>query len=94
MANLILDIPDDVLKREGLTAKQMQIEVACRLFDAQKLSKFEASQLCGLTRDEFNSELLARKLPIIRYTEEMLEEDLRHIGSDSNPDDSSARGAS
>ena len=84
MATVTLEIPDSVLKSSGLNEKEMRIEIACRLFDAQTLGKSEASRMCGLTRDEFNSELMKRNLPLIRYTEEMWEQDRKHFDAGSN----------
>jgi predicted HTH domain antitoxin len=79
MATVTLEIPDDVLKREGLTEKEMRIELACRLFDAQKMSKAEAGRLSGLSRDEFNAELMARNLPVIRIDEEYMAQEFEAI---------------
>lgn len=78
MATVTIDIPDAVAEKAGLDERSIRVELACRLFDAEKLTQFEASQLAGMTRDEFHEALAARGLPWIRYTTEMLEEDLRH----------------
>ena len=73
MTTVTLNIP------EGVTGHEVAVEAACRLYDAQQLTKTQASRMCGLTRDEFNAALMARGLPVIRYTEEMWQEDLRAV---------------
>ena len=65
---------------EGVKGREVAVEAACRLYDAQQLTKTEACRMCGLTRVEFDAALMARGLPVMRYTREMLEQDLRHAG--------------
>ncbi len=74
---MALTIPDEILKQSGLSERDMAIEIACRLFAAQVLSKGEACQLCGLTRVEFEEECYKRDMPVYIYTREMLEQDLK-----------------
>jgi len=40
------------------------------LFDAERISKFEATSLTGLSRIEFEEQLVDRKLPRMRISEE------------------------
>lgn len=72
-------ISDEVLKEAGLTEREALIEIACRLFDADKLELWPAAQLAGLTRVEMENELSSRKIPIYRPTIEDFEEDLRTL---------------
>jgi predicted HTH domain antitoxin len=51
-------IPDVTLKQAGLTEKDALIEIACRLFDGDKLHLWPAAKLAGLSRDEFESALI------------------------------------
>jgi predicted HTH domain antitoxin len=81
MTTVTMNIP------EGVTGHEVVVEAACRLYDAQQLTKTQASRMCGLTREEFNAALMARGLPVIRYTREMLEQDLRHAGLELPPDE-------
>ncbi|MGI8982193.1 MAG: UPF0175 family protein [Pirellulaceae bacterium] len=67
-----LMIPDDNL--DG------QIEIACRLFAAAKLSKSAATHWLGMTRTKFEEELLKRNLPLTVYTEAQLRQDLEFLG--------------
>ncbi len=69
-------IPDEVLKEAGLTEREALIEIACRLFDIEKLHLWPAAQLAGLTRVEMEGELAKRNIPIYRPTVEDLEEEL------------------
>jgi predicted HTH domain antitoxin len=71
-----LTISDETLKQMGLSEREAQIEVACRLFDAGKLSLPAAGKLAGLERPEFERELLQRGIPAYRPSVKDLEDDL------------------
>jgi predicted HTH domain antitoxin len=73
---MTIDIPDDILKRAGLTERDVLIELACRLFDADRLGKGEASYLCGLGTTEFENELYRRGLARFHATLEDYEMDI------------------
>lgn len=60
-----LTIPDDTLNDLKMDEREARIEIACRLFDADKLSKPAACRLTGLSRVEFEGELSKRGLPWI-----------------------------
>ena len=79
MATLTIDIPDEVVARENLSDATIRIELACRLFDAQKLSKAEACRLAGMDRMDFEEALIARGLPVLRYNAEMFAQDLAAV---------------
>jgi predicted HTH domain antitoxin len=74
-----LVIPDELLRHANLTEEAARIEIACRLFDAELISKGMASRFAGLSRLDFEEQLVRRGLPVIRYTQEMLDEDLRSL---------------
>lgn len=71
-----LTISDEVLQAMKMDDCEARIEIACRLYDAQKLGKAQAGRMAGLRRDEFEAELIKRDLPVIRYTEEHLRQDV------------------
>ena len=71
-----LTIPDSLLAEAGLTPDDGRIEIACRLFDAGKLTMPAATRWTGLSRTEFEGELLRRDLAVCRPTEEDLKQDL------------------
>ena len=72
-----LTIPDALLEHAGLSEAEGKLEIACRLFAAGKLSKSSATHWLGLSRTEFEDELLKRDLPLTIYTAKHLEQDLK-----------------
>ncbi len=72
-------LPDDILRQAGVSEKEALAELACRLYDSDKLDFFTAARLAGLDRTGFERELRERKLPIIHYTEEDYKLDLEGI---------------
>ena len=74
-----LTIPDEILAEAQLTERAAQIEIACRLFDAGRLTLWQAARWVGLSRTEFESELLDRKIPIYRPTIEDVKSDLEAL---------------
>lgn len=72
-------ISDEVLTEAGLSEREALIEIACRLFDLEKLALWPASKLAGLSRVEMESELMKRRIPVYRPTVEDLMEDLKAI---------------
>jgi len=69
-------IPDDVLRQAGLTERDALIEIACRLFDAGKLSLPAAAKLAGLSRADLEIELSQRSIPAYRPTVQDFLDDL------------------
>jgi predicted HTH domain antitoxin len=77
---MTFDLPDEILQQAGLaTERDVRIELACRLFDADKLPKWPACQLCGLTRPEFEAELHKRGLAVVHITEEYMRQELESL---------------
>jgi predicted HTH domain antitoxin len=74
-----LVISDEVLQQAGLSEREALIEIACRLFDLEKLELWPAAKLAGLSRVEMENELFRRKIPIYRPTIEDLEQDMKAI---------------
>ncbi len=72
---MTLTIPNEILERSGLTEREVVIEVACRMFDAGKLTQFFAAKLAGLTRVEFEEECFERKIPLYRIDEKYLDQE-------------------
>jgi predicted HTH domain antitoxin len=67
---MTITLADDILQRAGLTEREVVIELACRLFDADRLGKSEAAALCGMDRPSFESELATRGLAVYHMTDE------------------------
>jgi len=75
-----LTISDPELEKLGMTEAEARVEIACRLYDCQRLSFAEAIRWSGLSRTGFESALIDRGLPVYRLTEEMLREELEAAG--------------
>lgn len=59
-------ISDETLREAGLTEREAVVEFACRLYDAGKLPLWPAAKLAGMSRSEFEQELINRKIPVYR----------------------------
>ena len=71
-----LVIPDEMLKAAGTNESEAKIEIACRWFDAGKLTIGHAARFASLTETDFEAQLQKRNLPRYRYTEQMLDDDV------------------
>jgi predicted HTH domain antitoxin len=74
-----LTIPDEILQSAGLSEAEARVEIACRRFDAEKLSLRPAAKWVGMSRGQFEDELLRRKIPIYRTTLQDLDDDLNAL---------------
>ena len=74
-----LTITDEQLRAMEMNEREARIEIACRLFAAQKLDLWPAAEFARLSRAEMEGELRARDIPIYRPTVEDLEQDLRSL---------------
>ncbi len=72
-----LVIGDDILKQTGLSERALVVEIACRLSESGVLSMPQATRLAGVSRGEFESACWDRRITLYRYTQEMVEEDIR-----------------
>ena len=71
-----LTISDKMLQDAGMTAEDARVEVACRLYAADKLTLRGGMEWAALTRAEFEAELLRRGIPIVKPTVDELSADL------------------
>ena len=85
-------ISDEILKAAKLSERDVLIEMACRWYDAGRLDKPSAVKLAGLTRTEFEAELLKRGLPWKRL-DYAIEDDVKRWNRSAprRPDDYSRR---
>jgi len=74
-----LVIPDDILRAANMNEQQAKIEIACRLFDAGKLTLGHAARMAELSDEAFENELHVRGIPRYRYTDDMLAEDVQTL---------------
>jgi predicted HTH domain antitoxin len=72
--NIVL--PDEALRQAGFDEQRARVEFACWLYDAGRLDLWPAAQVAGLSRVEFEAELLKRGLAIYRYTESDFAQDM------------------
>src|SRR5947207_15438964 len=71
-----LTITDEMLTSAGLSEQEAKLEIACRLYDAGRLSMPEAARWAGISRTELEAALLARGLPLIRVDESYWRQEL------------------
>ena len=71
-----LMITDEQLRIMQMSERDAQAEIACRLFDARKLSFHAAMRVPNLDSPSFENELARRQIPIYRPTVKDLHEDL------------------
>jgi predicted HTH domain antitoxin len=69
-------ISDETLEQAGMTEREAIVEIACRLFDAGKLHLWPAAKLAGLSRVEFEQELMNREIPVYRPSLQDLADDV------------------
>lgn len=79
LAMTTLQIPNNVLQQAGIAEREAVVELACRLFETGRLSIFFAAQLAGLAQPDFEDMLRERNIPMYRYTEDDLQNDLRTL---------------
>lgn len=72
---MTLTVPDDIAELAGLTDRDAIIELACRLYDAERLSFFHASRMARLDRVAFESALKQRGIALHRPTVDDLDHD-------------------
>ena len=72
-------LEDEFLADAGMSEGEARVEIACRLYDAGRLTMPQATHWTRLTRRDFEQALLDRGLPIVRLSDETLNEDLRTL---------------
>jgi len=66
---MAVTIPDRLLEEAGLSEREAKLEIACRLYDAGKLTMPQATHWAEISRVEFETALLERRLPLVRVDE-------------------------
>jgi predicted HTH domain antitoxin len=72
-------ISDDLLIEAGFSEREARLEIACRLYDANKLTLPQAGRWAGVSRTEFEGALLERHLPLIRIDKEYWSQELEGL---------------
>lgn len=73
---MTMTLPDNILSQAGISEQEARLELACRLFDLERLDLWPAAQLAGLSRVDFEFELHKRKIALYRPTFEEVQQDL------------------
>ena len=69
-------IPDEALEQAGIAPGEAMIEFACRLFEGKRLPLAQAARLAGLSRSDFDDELIERGIARYDPTSEDLDAEL------------------
>ena len=72
-------VPDQLLSEAGLSEAEAKLEIACRLYDAGKLTMPQATHWAGISRSEFESALLERHLPLIRIDDSYWQQEIEAL---------------
>ena len=81
-----LTITDEQPRAMQMGEQQARAEIACRLFDAGKMSFRHAARLAQLSDSQTDEGIERRGIPRYRYTAERLAQDLDGLGrTDSRP---------
>ncbi len=72
-------IPDEILEAAQITESELKQEIAMLLFQQQKLSLVQASQLAGMPRILFAELLISRHIPPYSYEIEDYELDMKNL---------------
>lgn len=72
-------VPDQLLSEAGLSEAEAKLEIACRLYDAGKLTMPQATRWAGISRVEFERALLERHLPLIRIDDSYWQQEIEAL---------------
>ena len=75
---MTIDVPDDILKRAGLTAQDCLVELAVHLYAERRLPLAEALRLSALSRADFEKARADRDISL--YTVQDLRDDVKAVG--------------
>jgi predicted HTH domain antitoxin len=81
----MLLVPDDILREAGLNEREAIVELACRLFEAGRLTLWPAARLAGLDRVAMEEALAARCISIYCPTLDDLTQDMSTRSSECAP---------
>ena len=75
----LLHVPDDVLRRLGSTDQDALLEIACRLYETQRLRFDDAARLANVDLDTFAAACASRRIRVYWYRSEDLHSDLETL---------------
>ncbi len=76
LMNLV--IPDEILQATRMSATELSQEIAVMLFEKDKLTLGQASQVAGMSQWQFQQLLASRQIPV-HYDVAEFEEDLKTV---------------
>lgn len=71
---MIIEIPDETLKQNGLSDKEVKLMLAVQLFAEEKVTLASASKLAELHEVQFQKELAKRNIPIHYDVDDLLKD--------------------
>ncbi len=75
----VLNIPDNVLQKAGISSQEALLELACRLFDTGRLSLSDSAKLAGMSAQQFEGFLTTKGIPMHLFNEANLKDDVQSI---------------
>ena len=75
---MILQLPDTVVRKAGLSEAEVKLRLAILLFQEERLTLGQASKLAGLHQIQMQQELAKRNIPI-HYGEVEFQRDMKTI---------------
>ncbi len=72
-------LSDELLAEAVLSEREAKLEIACRLYDAGKLTMPQATRWARIARVEFEAALLERQLPLVRIDERYWQQELQSL---------------
>ena len=76
---MTLKIPDEFLTAAHMDERAILVELACHLFDIERLTLAQAARLAGMDRAAFEDELHDRHIAIYRYGREEFDQDMHAL---------------
>ncbi len=77
---MLLTIPDNIVQSTRMTEDELRIEIAIMLYQKEKITLGQASELAEVNQLQFQHLLASRKIPI-NYDIDDLETDLKNLAS-------------
>ena len=75
----VLNVPDDLLRRLGPNDHDALMEIACRLYETNRLKFDEGARMVGVDLTTFSAACASRRIPVYWYESEDLESDLDNL---------------
>jgi len=72
-------LSDQLLAEAGLSEREAKLEIACRLYDAGKLTMPQATRWAGVARVELETALLERELPLVRVDQRYWDQEVQGL---------------